>query len=533
MKGKEFDYIIVGAGPAGLQLGFFMEQAGWDYLIVEAGNGPGEFFRTYPRHRQLISINKRYTGFDDPELKLRMDWNSLLSDGTSPLFTHYTGRYFPHADDYVKYLEDFAEAQGLNIQYNTRIETIGKSDHFQLTDSKHQNLACRRLIIATGVPRCNLPGIPGIELADTYASASINPDDYVNQRVLVIGKGNSAFETADNLIEKAAVVHVAGPNSVRFAWQTHYVGDLRALNNNLLDTYQLKSQNAILDGEILKIEQRDGKLSALVSFVRANEELRDLLYDRVIACTGFRFDDSIFEKSCRPALAIQDRFPAQKSNWESANIEDLFYAGTLTQERDYKKSTSGFVHGFRYCTRALFQLLGHRYHGRKWPARSFHTSPRDLMTAVIERVNRTSALWHQFGFLGDLICFDGETSHYYDEVPAAYVHDSEWGQQDSYFIITLEYGPDHAQVDPFDIDIARVAQDDPEHALDAQYLHPIVRHFSRGELIAQHHIAENLENEWDGPPHTEPLFQFFQKQLHLHHSTTDGLNAGLTAGSAQ
>ena len=533
MKEKVFDYVIVGAGPAGLQLGYFMQQAGWSYLIVEAGNGPGQFFRTFPRHRKLISINKRHTGYDDPELDLRMDWNSLLSDHMGLRFTRYSERYFPHADDFVKYLEDFAEAHALNIQYNTRIEQIRKSDKFLLTDSNDHSLACHRLIIATGVARSNLPDIPGIELVDTYDTASIDPDDYVAQRVLVIGKGNSAFETADNLIEKAAVVHVAGPHSVRFAWQTHFVGHLRAVNNNILDTYQLKSQNAILDSHVLQIERRDGRFSVLVSFVRADEAHREMLYDRVIVCTGFRFDDSIFDRSCRPTLAIQDRFPAQKSNWESINIGDLFFAGTLMQERDYKKSTGAFVHGFRYSARALFRVLAHRYHNHEWPARRLNTSPRELTTAVIERVNRTSALWHQFGFLGDLISVTGETALYHDEVPAAYVHDSDWGRQDDYFIVTLEYGPDHAQVDPFDVDIARVAQDDAEHSLDAQYLHPIVRHFSRGDLVAEHHIAENLENEWNGPPHREPLARFFEQQL-LHRNSTVGCsNASCSAGSVQ
>jgi hypothetical protein len=45
-------------------------------------------------------------------------------------------------------------------------------------------------------------------------------------------------------METAAVIHVAGPHSIRMAWRTHYVGHLRAVNNNFLDTYQLKSQNA-------------------------------------------------------------------------------------------------------------------------------------------------------------------------------------------------------------------------------------------------------------------------------------------------
>jgi thioredoxin reductase len=89
---------------------------------------------------------------------------------------------------------------------------------------------------------------------------SASPNDFVDQRVLIIGKGNSAFETADSLMEKAAVIHVAGPRSIQFAWRSHFVGHLRAVNNNLLDTYQLKSQNALLDGNIEHIERRDGSI---------------------------------------------------------------------------------------------------------------------------------------------------------------------------------------------------------------------------------------------------------------------------------
>ena len=114
------DYLVIGAGPAGLQLGYFLEKAGRGYLILEAGPTPGTFFRTFPRHRTLISINKKYTGTDDPELNLRMDWNSLLSDDPDLLFTRYSDRYFPAADDMVRYLADFAAACGLRIVHDTR-----------------------------------------------------------------------------------------------------------------------------------------------------------------------------------------------------------------------------------------------------------------------------------------------------------------------------------------------------------------------------------------------------------------------------
>src|SRR5436190_22088699 len=90
-----YDYIIIGAGPAGLQLGYFFEKSGRDYLVLEAGNTPGSFFKVFPRHRTLISNNKVYTGFDDPELNLRWDWNSLLSDSEEMLFKHYSKEYFP------------------------------------------------------------------------------------------------------------------------------------------------------------------------------------------------------------------------------------------------------------------------------------------------------------------------------------------------------------------------------------------------------------------------------------------------------
>ena len=60
------DYCIVGAGFAGVQLAHFMEDAGRSYVLLERGEAPGSFFRKFPRHRNLISINKRHTGRGGP-----------------------------------------------------------------------------------------------------------------------------------------------------------------------------------------------------------------------------------------------------------------------------------------------------------------------------------------------------------------------------------------------------------------------------------------------------------------------------------
>jgi thioredoxin reductase len=510
----QMDYLVIGAGPAGLQLGYFLERAGRDYLILEAGSTPGTFFRTFPRHRKLISSNKRYTGWTDAEMNLRMDWNSLLSDDPRLLFTRYSERYFPVADDLVRYLKDFAETHQLRIAYDTRVARISKDRYFQVTDERGNTHEAKRLIVATGVTKPYIPPIPGIEHAELYTTVSVDPRDFLNQRVLIIGKGNSGFETADNLLETAAVIHVAGPSSIRFAWRTHYVGHLRAVNNNLLDTYQLKSQNALLDGTIQRIERHNGSYLVTVSFARANEVTRDLRYDRVIACTGFRFDPSIFDESCRPELVIRDRFPAQTCEWESTNVPGLYFAGTLTQVRDFKKSTSGFIHGFRYCVRALHRILERKYEHVEWPHCSLSAEPQALMEAVIARVNRSSALWQQFGFLGDLIVAapDG-SARYYEELPVDYIHESDFGAADCYFTITLEYGPDHDRHDPFDITVGRISQSDAEHSDKGRYLHPVVRHYSRRMLVGEHHVTENLENEWTAVMHREPLRNFFDRAM--------------------
>lgn len=508
------EYLVIGAGPAGLQLAYFLEQSGRDYLVVEAGSTPGTFFQTFPRHRELISSNKCYTGSTDPEFNLRMDWNSLLSDDPALRFKYYSARYFPPAEDMVRYLGDFAAAFRLRIKYDTRVIRINRSGSFHVTDQQSNVYQAQRLIVATGVSKPYIPPIPGVETAELYSAVSVVPNDFVDQRVLIIGKGNSAFETADNLIEAAAVIHVAGPRSIQLAWRTHFVGHLRAVNNNFLDTYQLKSQNALLDGHVERIERDGDSYVVTVSFARANEVKRNLRYDRVIVCTGFRFDASIFDDECKPELTIRDRFPAQTSGWESTNVPDLYFAGTLMQVRDYRKSTGGFIHGFRYCVRALNRMLEKKYGGRQWPSCALPREPQALMEAVVARVNRTSALWQQFAFMCDLIVLNADgTASYFEELPVDYVHDSDFGTTDSYFTMTLEYGPDHDKVDPFDISVGRIAQDDPTHSHDARYLHPVVRLFRRNELVAEHHVAENLENDWTGPAHRDPLSEFFARHI--------------------
>ncbi|NUP38737.1 MAG: NAD(P)-binding domain-containing protein [Streptomyces sp.] len=521
------DYLVLGAGPAGLQAGYLLERAGRDYLVVEAGEAPGTFFTKFPRHRTLISSNKVHTGWDDPELNLRVDWNSLLTEERTPLFTSVTPRYFPAADDFVGYLADFAATHRVRIRYRTRIARIsrpGGAGEFVARTADGAVLRAKRLIVATGVTRPYIPPIEGVELAEPYTEVSVDPEDFTDRRVLVIGRGNSAFETADNLVETAAVIHMVGPGSLKLAWQTHFVGHLRAVNNNFLDTYQLKSQNALLDGEVLSVKRPDpdGPYLVAVKFARVAEVVKEIPYDRVILATGFRFDASLFDADCRPELTIKDRFPAQTDAWESVNVPDLFFAGTITQARDFKRSTSGFIHGFRYGVRALHRILEQRYERAPWPRREVPRTAEAVADAVLERVNRTSALWQLFAFLGDAVLLGdpaegGAGAAYLEELPVDHLHravsEGVFGPVDRYLTVTLEYGADHDKVNPFDITVDRLAQSDTG-GLDSRYLHPVVRLWQDGKQLAEHHVTENLENEWDSEEvHRAPLVRFLSGQV--------------------
>lgn len=506
------DYLILGAGPAGLQLGYYLERDGRDYLILERAERPGSFFERFPRHRTLISINKVYTGYDDPETNLRWDWNSLLSDHPGHTFRDYSERYFPDAEDLLRYLADYAERHRLRVRYGAEVVEVDRGEDgrgFRAVTADGAVVRAERLVVASGVPKPYLPDVPGIELAETYFDVPVDPAGFRNQKVLVLGKGNSGFETADALIPAAAVIHVASPSSVRMAWRTHFVGHLRAVNNNLLDTYQLKSQNAVLDCAVRSLERRDGKVVARVAYSHASDEIEELVYDRVIACTGFRVDDSIFAPSCRPSLVHDGKLPAQTSAWESVDVPDLYFGGVLMQARDYKKTTSGFIHGFRYNMRALARILGQRYHGRPWPAERLDASPDGLTAAMIARINRTSALWHQFGFLGDVFAVgdDGAAEHY-QELPVAYVHDGGAGRLGDFFVLTLEFGK--CEADPFAVE----RHPHPERAAESFFLHPVIRRWRGGEQVSEQHLLEDLHGEWRNQRlHVEPLLGYFEREL--------------------
>jgi thioredoxin reductase len=426
------------------------------------------------------------------------------------LFKNYSQQYYPDADDLFRYFNDFAKHFNIKVQYNTLVTQVSKKDgKFVVTDQEGHVHTGKRLVIATGLSKMWLPDIPGIELCDTYVNHSLDLEDYTNKRVLIVGKGNSAFETANHLEQSAAVIHLCSPESTKFAWQSHYVGHLRAVNNRFLDTYQLKAQNAVIDASIQKIEKHNGKFQVHITYSHAQGQTAVLTYDKAIACTGFMFDPSFFDESCRPELAVADRFPAQTSEWESTNVPDMYIIGILMHACDYKKTMSAFIHGFRHNVRALSRLFEQKYHNTPWPSQELKATPQSILGKIVERITTDPAMFLQPGFLGDVVVVSDEngTAKYYDEIRTDYIPDSPFSKNDHYYTISLEYG--HFRGDPFSVE----RDPNPDKGMDAPYLHPVIRRYKQGMLVTEHHIQDDLENAWYKDIYTQPALAFFEKQL--------------------
>jgi thioredoxin reductase len=499
--------IILGAGPAGLQMGYFMEQAKRDYLILTDNSSVGSFFNHFPRHGTLISINKRFNWYPEPEFNLRHDWNSLITNDYSHQFRDYSQELFPKNTDLVRYLRDFAAKYELRIRYETPIVRIAReSNHgnFVLTDREGNTYSCKRLLLATGAIKPLIPPIEGIELAAGYENHELDPEYYANKRVVIIGGGNSAFEIANHLAGHAAIIFIMiGNRLLKHAWNTHFVGDLRAVNDTVLDMFQLKALHAVTGTTMTKISRLpDGSLR--VDYEEETPHWNTpgtvkgwFVVDHVIRATGFKYvEPNLFAPDIVPAMDSKEKYPVLSPVWESS-VPDMYFIGTAMAARD-RKAASGFIHGFRYNVRTLFNYLEARHHDGSMPSDQFAVTNeaeiQQLSEHIIKRISTTSALYQLFGVLCDVLVIEDGKAELFYELPVEYVL-TQWECREKRMVIfTLEFGL-HQFANKEAVTFIR--RNDPERPGCVSFLHPVFRYYEKGEFVKGRNVRSASVLRWD------------------------------------
>jgi thioredoxin reductase len=421
---KYYDNIIIGGGPASLQLAYFFEKYNINYAILEKESICGSFFHKYPQTRQLISINKRFTGSDNKDFNLRHDWNSLLNDDEF-LFKNYSNDFYPNADDLVTYLNDFYKKYKLNVLFDTTVIKVKQNtkNNYEIITNNDTIYECYKLIIATGLSLPNIPEFiskhPKIKHYGNFSKDFFlkkeNLIKYENKKICIIGGGNSAYELANHLNNYCSHIRIAGSSNHDLSISSHYAGDIRSIYLPFLDTFFLKSLNSITKHKLIEesIKENSDETYSIVDnttndFDVGSKSLN--YYDDIICCTGWKFDDSIFDFKIEKTQ--DNKYPLIKSNYESSNNNKLYFIGSLMHSLDIKKSSGGFIHGFRYLIN-LFVKINYNIdiNQYKIPFSGDFNCYDLLREKILSRVNTASSIYQMYGVMCDIFYYDNESKN--------------------------------------------------------------------------------------------------------------------------
>jgi thioredoxin reductase len=506
-----YKYIIIGAGPAGLQSAYYLQNVyPQDYLMIEMNSEEGSFFKSYPRLKKLISINKSQTySFEDNAYdSMRYDWNSLLTTKNIRL-SNITKDFYPNTEDLLDYFKLYSKEHHLKIWFNTQILNIYKNPTSEcfILHCLNKNYAeeivihCEYLIVSTGLKEKAIP-LDIIQLSneinaevESYGSFKIDLEYYKGKNIVIVGTGNAAFETANYLNNVAMSIALIGPT--KLAWKTHYPGHLRSVNMGFIDTLYLKM------GNIMYLDKYD-TLQAIklqTNFLKYCNAKVDI----IIYCGGFECNLPLFDKSIYPDIDSK-KYPILTPWYESINIPKLYITGTLSHGYDYKKGTSSFIHGFRYNIEFLMRYI----HNDILPLKL--DSKEALKTHILKRLNYCSCLHHRHGYYSDYSIITSTDIFYYEKIHNPFIEYLNDDINIKYVnAIKLQIGFEYGKED-FSWNLKQPGgfnQPDiviPFRDTISKFLHPVFDITFRNGKKKKYHVGESPTGQFFHPIHSEYIY---------------------------
>ena len=485
----------MGAGPAGLQMAYFLQKEGRPYCILERAGAAASFYEQFPHSGKLLSVNKVHTGeHGSYEKALRYDWNSLLNDEHIS-FPSYSGEYYPAREDFVRYMNDFAKRFKLDIRYHHTVKGVQKeadgSYRLEVDVSGGAVTAtCKRLILATGLSK---PRLPQNWLNQTkvspkhYADYPTNTfrtrkglEPFRNKSVLIVGNGNAAYELAKLLVPWAAHILIYGSRPTPWAAATHYPGHLRANYLSIVDDCSFSNLQAIdtsLEGTLCIEQLAAADPYTVYTLCSPSCHAKHMLspkhtFDHVIFATGRGFDASPFQFQI-PTL-YDGKLPLLTPEFEVIGHPNLFCIGSLMHGFDYKEGTGGFLHGYRH----LIQYMMGVHYTKKLSITTIKKGVDqmvELVNRILQRINTDAALFSLHGYMSDVVYYHTEKGEYVyvNGLPMNCLQNvlRATPANTTVFQLTLEYGRP-VKESPHEFGTVNTVSSEP--AL-ANLLHPVIR----------------------------------------------------------
>ena len=185
---------VIGAGPAGLAAAAALSARGVDCEVLEHHTRPGGIWATGRRPSPIWSGTRLISpaaiaGFPDAPMP---------------------GRGYPTAAEVGEYLDAFASDHRLHglIRFSRTVRAVTRSGSGWQVDTGDVRRHYETVVLATGqhwVPRVPI-GIAGFAGQVLHSSAYLGSAPFNDQRVLIVGGGNSAGDLASDLASSAAAV---------------------------------------------------------------------------------------------------------------------------------------------------------------------------------------------------------------------------------------------------------------------------------------------------------------------------------------